>query len=160
MYLVSPLAAEMRVGSQSEMCMRSVDTHPLGKKGLQINPAPRTPPSQSVFFTCRNDQTPINTFVNNSTWDLVALVLLYCYFKLCEPTPRKGQLDAAFRLNPAAGPPLSVVKTMMLFLSKPELCKAFITSPTDVSSLLSIAIEQIKIIIYVIYSLLLRLTKC
>lgn len=67
MYLMSPLAAEMRVGSQSEMCMRSVDTHPFGKKGLQINPAPRTPPSQSVFFTCRNDQTLINTFVNNST---------------------------------------------------------------------------------------------
>lgn len=88
------------------------------------------------------------------------IVIQYCYFKLCEPTPRKGQLDAAFRLNPAAGPPLSVVKTMMLFLSMPELCKAFITSPTDVSSLLSIAIEQIKIIIYVIYSLLLRLTKC
>lgn len=63
-YLMSPLAAEMRVGSQSEMCMTSVDTHPLGKKGLQINPAPRTPPSQSVFFTFRNYETLTNMFLN------------------------------------------------------------------------------------------------
>lgn len=54
-------------------------------------------------------------------------------------TPFRGQLDAAFRLNPAAGPPLSVVNTTIEFLSILRCLKLSITKPTDSSSFVNIA---------------------
>ncbi|GLH14179.1 Protein of unknown function [Gryllus bimaculatus] len=54
-----------------------------------------------------------------------------------------GQLDAAFRLKPAAGPPLSVEKMMILLLSILALFRAATTRPTDWSSSDSIAAQTI-----------------
>ena len=55
------------------------------------------------------------------------------------PTPRSGQLEAAFPLKPAAGPPLSVVKTIIEFWSMSFSDNALTTFPTDSSSLETIA---------------------
>ena len=50
-------------------------------------------------------------------------------------TPRKGQFDAWFWLNPAAGPPLSVENTIIEFCNIPDVCRAFTIRPTLSSSL-------------------------
>ena len=52
--------------------------------------------------------------------------------------PLRGQFEAAFKLKPAGGPPLSVENTITLFFSIPFLRSASTTWPTDSSSLLSI----------------------
>lgn len=52
--------------------------------------------------------------------------------------PLRGQFEAAFKLKPAGGPPLSVENTITLFFSIPFLRRASTTWPTDSSSLLSI----------------------
>lgn len=49
-------------------------------------------------------------------------------------TPRSGQLEAALRLKPAAGPPLSVEKIMMELLSILRSSSAATTSPIHWSS--------------------------
>lgn len=46
-------------------------------------------------------------------------------------TPLSGQLDAAFKLNPPAGPPLSVEKMIILSRNMPLFCRASTTWPTD-----------------------------
>lgn len=54
-------------------------------------------------------------------------------------TPLKGQFDAALRLKPAAGPPLSVEKIITEFSSIPALNKASTTLPTESSNFDTIA---------------------
>lgn len=49
-------------------------------------------------------------------------------------TPLSGQFDAALMLNPLAGPPLSVVNTIILFFNKPLDFNAETTFPTDSSN--------------------------
>ena len=55
------------------------------------------------------------------------------------PTPFNGQFEAAFKLNPLAGPPLSVVKTMIESFSIFFCASASTTFPTDSSNLYNIA---------------------
>lgn len=54
-------------------------------------------------------------------------------------TPLRGQLLAAFRLNPPAGPPLSVVNIIIELSSIPLSLNAFVTLPTDSSKRVTIA---------------------
>jgi hypothetical protein len=53
-------------------------------------------------------------------------------------TPFSGQLEAAFKLKPSAGPPLSVVKMIMLFKSMFVSDNALTTFPTESSNFESI----------------------
>ena len=48
-------------------------------------------------------------------------------------TPLRGQLEATLISNPAAGPPLSVVKAMIVLFNISLLCKASTTLPIDAS---------------------------
>lgn len=68
-------------------------------------------------------------------------------FSVGNITPLRGQLDAAFPLKPAAGPPLSVVNTIMLLSSIPLLARAFTTCPTESSTLDIIAVKTLNTII-------------
>lgn len=54
-------------------------------------------------------------------------------------TPLRGQLLAAFKLNPPAGPPLSVVKIIIELSSIPLSLNAFVTLPTDSSKSVTMA---------------------
>jgi len=54
---------------------------------------------------------------------------------VCILTPLSGQLEAALRLKPAAGPPLSVEKIIIESLSIPRSASAATTSPTHSSNL-------------------------
>ena len=58
-------------------------------------------------------------------------------------TPLRGQLEAALRLNPAAGPPLSVEKMMIELLSIPRSPNADTTSPTHWSNLDNIPVRNV-----------------
>lgn len=61
-------------------------------------------------------------------------------------TPRSGQFDAAFELKPSAGPPLSVLKTIMESFSIFLVSRARTTAPTESSRCVTIA-EQIKMML-------------
>ena len=58
-------------------------------------------------------------------------------------TPLSGQLEAALRLNPAAGPPLSVEKIIIELLSIPRSPNADTTSPTHWSNLDNIPVRNV-----------------
>jgi len=58
-------------------------------------------------------------------------------------TPLSGQLEAALRLNPAAGPPLSVEKIIIELLRIPLSPNADTTSPTHWSNLDNIAVRYV-----------------
>lgn len=53
-------------------------------------------------------------------------------------TPLRGQFEAAFKLNPAAAPPLSETNTMIELSNILTFCKASTTRPTDSSNSCSI----------------------
>lgn len=70
LHLESPPAAVYSVGSQSVICIRWKATLcRFSKYGLQINAAPRTPPSHNVFFT-------LNDLINSCE---IFFTLQYCH---------------------------------------------------------------------------------
>ena len=70
-------------------------------------------------------------FENHKCTVTVASIRLY--HQLRSGTNRSGWLQAMLWLKPSAGPPLSVLKAMMVLFSRPFSCSAWVTLPIDSS---------------------------
>jgi hypothetical protein len=101
---------------------------------LRCHPTPLFDPGTPEHCRSSHPSLPQGVFNLKSCSSLEMQDVITWVFKSLF-TPLNGQFEAAFWLNPAAGPPLSVVKTMIESASMPCLSRLEMMRPTDSSSL-------------------------